>query len=81
MPADLCADAPERTHPQPRFHVRFEYWRSAIDRRWYWHLKNAQNEKLAQGEPYGTKAECLRAIEQVRAASAAPLFNLSPHDP
>jgi len=57
--------------------VKFEYWKSSIDQQWYWHLKNATNHKVAQGEPYSSKAECLQAIEQVRQASAAEARNLS----
>jgi uncharacterized protein YegP (UPF0339 family) len=60
--------------------VRFEYWKSSIDLLWYWHLKTAKNEKLAQGEPYATKADCLRAIEHVRQCSSASVQNLSPRE-
>jgi uncharacterized protein YegP (UPF0339 family) len=60
--------------------VRFEYWKSSIDRLWYWHLKTVRNEKLAQGEAYPTKAECLQAIDQVRQCAAASVHNLSPRE-
>lgn len=60
--------------------VRFEYWKSSIDRLWYWHLKTVRNEKLAQGEAYATKADCLQAIDQVRQCATAPLQNLSPRE-
>ena len=58
----------------------FEYWRSSIDRLWYWHLKTAENVKLAQGQPYATRGACLHAIEQVRCAGSAPVANLSPRE-
>jgi len=58
--------------------VRFEYWKSSIDRRWYWHLKTTDNEKLAQGESYASKAECMRAIELVRQCAIAELHDLTP---
>jgi uncharacterized protein YegP (UPF0339 family) len=60
--------------------LRFEYWRSAMDRRWYWHLRTDQNEKLAQGEAYATQAECLRAIAQVQQSGLAPITDLSPRE-
>lgn len=57
--------------------MKFEYWKSSIDQQWYWHLKNGTNRKVAQGEPYSSKAECLQAIDQVRQASSAEAQNLS----
>ncbi len=60
--------------------VKFEYWRSSIDRLWYWHLKTDGNEKLAQGEAYSSKEACLEAIDQVRKAHEAELQNLSPRE-
>ncbi|HYP16384.1 MAG TPA: YegP family protein [Opitutus sp.] len=60
--------------------MKFEYWKSSIDRQWYWHLVDAQNEKLAQGEPHATKAACLGAIELVRKSAAAPVNSLSPEE-
>lgn len=57
--------------------VKFEYWKSSIDQQWYWHLKTATNEKLAQGERYSAKADCLRAIEMVRQSATAEIKNLS----
>jgi uncharacterized protein YegP (UPF0339 family) len=62
------------------FTVRFEYWKSSIDRLWYWHLKTAKNEKLAQGEAYATKADCLEAIASVRQCAGATVQNLSPRE-
>lgn len=60
--------------------VKFEYWRSSLNRLWYWHLRTAENEKLAQGEAYPTEEACLEAIERVRQACAATVENLSPRD-
>ncbi|ACB73421.1 YegP family protein [Opitutus terrae] len=60
--------------------VKFEYWRSSLNRLWYWHLKTTENEKLAQGEAYPTEAACLEAIERVRQSTGAVVENLSPRD-
>ncbi len=60
--------------------MKFEYWRSSIDRLWYWHLKSDSNQKLAQGEAYSSKSACLEAIEQVRRAHEAEVQNLSPRE-
>lgn len=60
--------------------VKFEYWRSSLNRLWYWHLKTAENEKLAQGEAYPTETACLEAIERVRQSRGALVENLSPRE-
>lgn len=66
-----CDEAP------PTLDVKFEYWRSSLNRLWYWHLKTVDNEKLAQGEAYPTKGECLQAIARVRGSGGAMMQNLS----
>ena len=58
--------------------MKYEYWKSSADRQWYWHLKGANGEKIAQGEGYKTKAACLHAISLVKSSSAAPVNNLTP---
>ena len=77
----LCGTFPGwRSGPRrtaPLFPVRFEFWKSTIDRQWYWHLKDERNEKLAQGEAYPTKEACLRAIEAVRKCATATVQDLS----
>lgn len=69
------------TSRAPFFPVRFEYWKSTIDRQWYWHLKDEGNEKLAQGEAYASKEDCLRAIEAVRKCATAAVQDLSARNP
>lgn len=66
-----CEEAPATLE------VKFEYWRSSLNRLWYWHLRTAGNEKLAQGEAYPTKQACLQAIARVKGASTAVLEDLS----
>lgn len=53
--------------------MRFVYW-SALTwrgRRWFWHLKAGNGEIVAQGQSYGTKADCSRAIDLVQASQIA----------
>jgi len=42
------------------------------DGNWYWHLKAANGEKIANGEGYKKKADVLHVIGLVKASSAAP---------
>jgi len=48
--------------------VRYSYWKGAAG--WCWNLKAANNEIIAQGEGYSSKANVLRGIETVRIAAA-----------
>ena len=36
------------------------------DDKWYWHLKSANHEIIAQSQGYADKEGCLRGIEAVR---------------
>lgn len=58
--------------------MKYEYWKSSTNRQWYWHLKAANGERIAQGEGYKTKAACLHAIDLVKGSGAAPVINLTP---
>ncbi|MDB6169616.1 MAG: hypothetical protein JWM88_2480 [Verrucomicrobia bacterium] len=51
--------------------MKFEYWKSATDHQWYWHLKAANEEKIAGGEGYTTKEKCLYVIGLVQASKEA----------
>ncbi len=57
--------------------MKYEYWK-AKDGKWYWHLKAANGEKIAQGEGYVNKADVLHVIKLVQSSSAAPLVELTP---
>ena len=56
----------------------FEYWK-AQDGNWYWHLKGANHEIVAQGEGYVTKHGVEHAITLVKSCAAAPVYNLTPN--
>lgn len=56
--------------------MKFEYWK-AQDGNWYWHLKGANGERIAQGEGYAHKADCQHAIGLVKSSAAATVFNLT----
>ncbi|MGO9462673.1 MAG: YegP family protein [Isosphaeraceae bacterium] len=46
--------------------------------KWYWHLKAANHEIVAQGQGYSTKEACLKGIEAVRnEAKGSLLLDLS----
>ncbi|MES2307341.1 MAG: DUF1508 domain-containing protein [Verrucomicrobiota bacterium] len=57
--------------------MKFEYWK-AKDGNWYWHLKASNGEKVAYGEGYTTKQNCLNAIHIVKSSSVAPTESLTP---
>jgi uncharacterized protein len=57
--------------------MKYEYWK-AQNGNWYWHLKAANGEKVAQGEGYTTKQNCLAAIRFVKSSATAPEVNLTP---
>jgi uncharacterized protein YegP (UPF0339 family) len=53
--------------------MKYEYWKSSANNNWYWHLKAANGEKIAQGEGYSTKEGCLHAIALVKSSKDAPV--------
>jgi uncharacterized protein YegP (UPF0339 family) len=58
--------------------MKFEYWKSATNNNWYWHLKASNGEKIAQGEGYTTKQGCIAAIKLVKNSADAEEINLTP---
>lgn len=58
--------------------MKFEYWKSDKNTNWYWTLKAANGEKIAQSEGYSSKQNYVAAIQLVRGAANAPEENLSP---
>lgn len=49
--------------------MRFEYWKSKFSDLWYWHLRAANGEIIANGEGYENKADCLSTIEAIKQAN------------
>jgi hypothetical protein len=45
--------------------MRFEV-KQGTDGLWYWHLKAANNEIVAQGEGYSRKADAYRAVGRLK---------------
>jgi uncharacterized protein YegP (UPF0339 family) len=41
--------------------MEYEYWKSSKDGNWYWHLKAANGEIVAQSQGYDSIAAKLRA--------------------
>ncbi len=52
--------------------MKYEYWKSVSNGNWYWRLKAANGERIAQGEGYTAKQHCLDAIKLVKGSSSAP---------
>jgi uncharacterized protein YegP (UPF0339 family) len=52
--------------------MKYEYWQSSSDGNWYWHLKAANGEEIAQGEGYASQQHCLDAIKLVKSSKNAP---------
>ena len=55
--------------------MKFEYWQSTTNHQWYWHLKGANGEKLAQGEGYVRKEDCLHVIALVQSSKTAAVVH------
>ena len=60
--------------------MRYEYWKSPSNGNWYWHLRAANGERIAQGEGYISKQHCLGAIKIVKLSKDAPENNLTPNE-
>lgn len=58
--------------------MKFEYWK-ADNGNWYWHLKAANGEVIAQGEGYVKKDGATHAISLVKASANASVVNLTPN--
>lgn len=53
--------------------MSYYYWKDAAGE-WRWHLKAANNRIIASSsEGYRYEADCLAAIELVKASSSAPV--------
>lgn len=46
--------------------VRFEYWQSEEDGRWYFHLLAPNGGVMVHSGSYDTEDDCLKGIEDVR---------------
>lgn len=51
--------------------MKYEYWMSPQNNLWYWHLKAANGEIVAQGEGYSSRQHCLHGINLVKQSMAA----------
>jgi uncharacterized protein YegP (UPF0339 family) len=61
--------------------MKYEYWKSSTNGNWYWHLKAANGEKIAQGEGYASKQHCLDAIALVKSSKDAPVNEVAEFGP
>lgn len=52
----------------------FQIWQSSTNYQWYWHLKAANHQIIAQGEGYASKEGALHAINLVKACYNAPVY-------
>ncbi len=57
--------------------MKYEYWK-APDGNWYWHLKAANGQVIANGEGYSRKEDVVHVIDLVKSSSTAPVTNLNP---
>lgn len=44
---------------------------------WRWYLAAANNEKIASGEAYYNKTDCLHAIDLVKGSAIAPVKEIT----
>jgi uncharacterized protein YegP (UPF0339 family) len=54
--------------------MHFIIWQSAANYWWYWRLRSGNNEIIANGEGYTTKAACLHAIRLVDGGRNLPIY-------
>lgn len=50
--------------------MKFEYWQSSKNSNWYWHLKAANGQVIANGEGYVNKADCLHVINLIKTGAS-----------
>lgn len=62
--------------PPRRGLLNVPYFETYQDERqeWRWRFKAANHEPIASGEGYRNRADCLRAIELLKASSSAPVY-------
>jgi len=60
--------------------MKYEMWKSKKDGNWYWHLKASNGERVAYGEGYLRKTDCLTAINLVKSSGNATVYNLTPSE-
>jgi uncharacterized protein len=56
--------------------MKYEYFKAKNDQ-WYWRLKAANGEIIAQSEGYINKADARHAITLLKASASAPVVNLT----
>lgn len=47
-----------------------------VNNHWRWRLQAANNEIIATGEGYWSKADCLSAIQLVKGSTWAPIYEV-----
>ncbi len=60
--------------------MKYEYWRSTKDQRWYWQLKTDEGERIAYGESHGSKEACLKSMAACKASAKAEEIDISLND-
>ncbi len=53
----------------------YQVWQSTSNYLWYWHLKAANNEIIAEGQGYVHKSSALHAISLVKGSYNAPVYD------
>jgi uncharacterized protein YegP (UPF0339 family) len=55
----------------------FEYWKSDVDGKWYWHLKAGNGEIVASSQGYTTSSACKATVESIRANAGSAEVRLA----
>ena len=53
----------------------FQIWLSDNNKQWYWHLRAANHQVIANGEGYYNREDCERAIALVQSSYNAPVYD------
>jgi uncharacterized protein YegP (UPF0339 family) len=63
---------PVNKMPKPTKSLRFEYWKSAKNKQWYWRIRAGNAEPIAHGEGYKRKSGVLNVFHLLFNFEAQP---------
>lgn len=71
----VCLVTEAHRHPPPLANkddtpMKFEFWKGA-NKQWYWRLRGANGEIIANSEGYRRKRDALRCIKLVQGSACA----------
>jgi uncharacterized protein YegP (UPF0339 family) len=62
----------------PTHKSKFEIWKSTANNQWYWRFKAGNGEKIASGEGYAHKEDCVHAVNLLKNSSECEIVEVAP---